>query len=86
MPTTTSQDHILEPTIAQTEDADGQGRNLAEIILEKIAAHEATRSGQPVIHGGGPAEEAVELPAKVVEVYSKYYNTSQMSFFCHLHS
>lgn len=71
MPTTTSQDHILEPTIARTEDNDNQGRNLAEIILEKIAAHEAVQSGGPVIHGGGPAEEAIELPAKVVEVYSK---------------
>ncbi len=49
----------------------GEGINLADIILEKIAAHEAVQSGQPVIHGGGGLEEAVELPAKVVEVYSK---------------
>ncbi|KAL9002011.1 MAG: hypothetical protein Q9188_005038 [Gyalolechia gomerana] len=71
MPSTTSQDHILEPSIDRTEETDSQGRNLAEIILEKIAAHEATKSGRPVVHGGGPAEEAIELPAKVVEVYSK---------------
>lgn len=72
MPSTTSQDHILQPTIARNGDQIGDGRNLAEIILEKIAAHEATNEGQPMIHGGGPAEEAVELPVKVVEVYSKY--------------
>lgn len=73
MPSTTSQDHILEPSIDRTEETDSQGRNLAEIILEKIAVHEATKSGRPVVHGGGPAEEAVELPVKVVEVYSKYH-------------
>ncbi|KAL8720171.1 MAG: hypothetical protein Q9225_002937 [Loekoesia sp. 1 TL-2023] len=71
MPSTTSQDHILQPTIARSEEGIGKGRNLAEIILEKIAAHEATNEGSPIIHGGGPAEEAVELPMKVVEVYSK---------------
>ncbi|KAL8936419.1 MAG: hypothetical protein Q9216_004940 [Gyalolechia sp. 2 TL-2023] len=71
MPSTTSQDHILEPNVNGSEGTDSQGRNLAEIILEKIAAHEATQSGQPVIHGGGSAEEAIELPVKVVEVYSK---------------
>ncbi|KAL8833538.1 MAG: hypothetical protein Q9170_004221 [Blastenia crenularia] len=71
MPSTTSQDHILEPTSVQDGAEEGQGRSLAEIILEKIAAHEANQSGQPEVHGGGPAEEAVELPVKVVEVYSK---------------
>jgi essential nuclear protein 1 len=39
--------------------------------LEKIAAHEAGQVGEPVIQGGGMPEDAVELPAKVVEVYSK---------------
>lgn len=50
----------------------GQGTNLADLILEKIAAHEAGQSGQPVIHGGGEPKDAVELPAKVVEVYTKF--------------
>lgn len=53
------------------EAEEGQSRNLAEIILEKIAAHEATQNGHPVIQGGGAPEDAVELPARVVEVYSK---------------
>lgn len=47
----------------------GPGTDLAALILEKIAAHEA--SGGEVqpreIMGGGDAEDAVELPAKVVE-------------------
>lgn len=46
--------------------------NLADLILAKIAAHEATQPGGAVIHGGTPPENAIELPAKVVEVYSKY--------------
>ncbi|KAI9820303.1 MAG: snoRNA-binding rRNA-processing protein [Pycnora praestabilis] len=50
---------------------EGQSTNLADLILEKIAAHEAAQSGYLAIQGGGPPEEAIELPAKVVEVYSK---------------
>lgn len=53
-------------------DEEGQGTNLADLILEKIAAHEAGQAGEVVIQGGGPPEDAIELPAKVVEVYSKY--------------
>lgn len=53
-------------------EAEGQGTNLADLILEKIAAHEAGQAGEPVIQGGGMPEDAVKLPAKVVEVYSKY--------------
>jgi essential nuclear protein 1 len=49
----------------------GPGTDLAALILEKIAAHEATNPSQPNIHGGGDPEDAVELPVKVVEVYSK---------------
>ncbi|KAL8692877.1 MAG: hypothetical protein Q9218_002170 [Villophora microphyllina] len=71
MPSTTSQDHILQPTQDPNGESEGQTTSLADLILEKIAAHESTRNGQPVIHGGGPPEEAVELPAKVVEVYTK---------------
>jgi essential nuclear protein 1 len=51
----------------------GPGTDLAALILEKIAAHEATDGAvkQPEILGGGAPEDAIELPAKVVEVYSK---------------
>lgn len=47
----------------------GPGTDLAALILEKIAAHEAG-GGQvqlPEIQGGGAPEDAIELPAKVVE-------------------
>ncbi|KAL9585557.1 MAG: hypothetical protein Q9212_001451 [Teloschistes hypoglaucus] len=71
MPSTTSGDHMLEPTQGRNGEMDGQTTNLADLILEKIAAHESTQNGQPMVHGGGLPEEAVELPAKVVEVYSK---------------
>lgn len=55
----------------QISEEQQQGTNLADLILEKIAAHEATQSGGPPIQGGGPPEDAVEVPAKVIEVYSK---------------
>jgi essential nuclear protein 1 len=47
----------------------GPGTDLAALILEKIAAHEASDGAvkQPQIMGGGDPEDAVELPAKVVE-------------------
>ncbi|KAJ4305803.1 snoRNA-binding rRNA-processing protein [Kalmusia sp. IMI 367209] len=48
----------------------GGGTDLAALILDKIAQHEATNP-QPEIHGGGDPEDAIELPEKVVEVYSK---------------
>lgn len=66
----TSADAILQATTNKTPE-EGQGTNLADLILEKIAAHEATQTRQPAIQGGGPLEEAIELPAKAVEVYSK---------------
>ena len=65
----TSADAILQATADKGNE--GQGTNLADLILEKIAAQEATQAGRPTIQGGGPPEEAIELPAKVVEVYSK---------------
>lgn len=66
----TSADAILQTT-ANKDTEEGQGTNLADLILEKIAAHEATQTGQPTVQGGGLPMEAIELPAKVVEVYSK---------------
>ena len=58
--------------VGQEEGTSGQGINLADLILEKIAAHEATQAGKPKIQGGGLPEDAVEIPAKAVEVFSKY--------------
>jgi essential nuclear protein 1 len=55
----------------QEQQPSGPGTDLAALILEKIAAHEAQTPGEREIHGGGDPEDAVELPAKVVEVYSK---------------
>ncbi len=55
-----------------TDDREDQGTNLADLILAKIAAHEASQpSQQRPIHGNGAPEDAIELPAKVVEVYTK---------------
>ncbi|KAL9118936.1 MAG: hypothetical protein Q9187_004509 [Circinaria calcarea] len=65
-----SEDPTLEPGVDSSQ-AEGQGTNLADLILAQIAAHEAAQAGEPVIQGGGLPEDAIELPAKVVEVYSK---------------
>lgn len=78
MPSSTANSIIQ--TVTQTDNEDGEVTNLADIILAKIAAHEAGQSGHPVVQGGGLLEEAVELPAKVVEVYSKYNFLSRKAF------
>lgn len=64
-------DELAIQPIQNTASQDDEGTNLADLILEKIAAHEAATVREPKIQGGGPPEDAVELPAKVVEVYSK---------------
>ena len=71
MPPSTSDDIIQ--SAASKDNEETQGTNLADLILEKIAAHEATTSDQRAIPSGEDRGEPVELPAKVVEVYSKYY-------------
>ncbi|KAG9247170.1 Bystin-domain-containing protein [Calycina marina] len=48
---------------------DGQTRNLADLIMEKINAFEAAQDGQN--RGPGPIDEDFEIPPKVVEVYMK---------------
>ena len=66
---------------ASRDEEEGRGTNLADLILEKIAAHEATQGGQaghPVILGGGAPEDAVELNSKVVQVYSTYVPCPQL--------
>ncbi|KAK3651624.1 snoRNA-binding rRNA-processing protein [Elasticomyces elasticus] len=72
---------LLQTPPADEADGDGeeegQPTNLADLILSKIAAHEAQEGGSsgknpaPFIHGGGAMQDAVELPAKVVEVYTQ---------------
>lgn len=65
---------LLQPKNEQSEG--GGGTNLTDLILAKIAAHEAQQDAlgegfeplQPV-QGEGPPEDAVELPEKVVEAY-----------------
>lgn len=57
---------------AGAEEQQEESVNLADLILEKIAAHEAAESRRnagmaPV----GPVDDDYELPPKVVEVYSK---------------
>ncbi|KAH0558651.1 hypothetical protein GP486_004698 [Trichoglossum hirsutum] len=64
----TAEDSLLHQ--GENEES-GQGTNLTELILEKIAAHEAAQTSLPAVQGGGPPEDAVELPAVVVELYSK---------------
>lgn len=65
------EDPIFNPRQKGSEE-EGQGTNLADMILEKIAAYEAKQAGGPKILGGGAPEDAVEIPAKAVEVYEKY--------------
>ena len=58
-----------------TPEVTGEGTNLADLILQRIAEKEALQSAQtrrqlPII-GGGEASDAVEIPAKVVDVFQK---------------
>jgi essential nuclear protein 1 len=65
-------DSMEEPDMVEEE---GETTNLADLILQRIAEKEALTaaqsSGRPVVHGGGPAEDAVEIPANVAEVFEK---------------
>ncbi|KIW91609.1 uncharacterized protein Z519_07577 [Cladophialophora bantiana CBS 173.52] len=60
----------------EEEEGEGRSTNLADLILQRIAekeAVEASRSAeqpQPFI-GGGPMEDAVEIPIKVVDTFTK---------------
>lgn len=64
------EDPIFNP---RDPDAGGQSTNLADLILEKIAEYEAKQTGDsgPLIQGGGLPEDAVQIPAKAIEVYEK---------------
>jgi essential nuclear protein 1 len=54
----------------QDDGEEGPGTNLADLILEKIAAHEAAQGGARDVPG--PIDEEFEIPPKVVEVYTKH--------------
>lgn len=53
-----------------TGEEEGESINLADLILEKIAAHEAAQSRKEN-NNMGPPDDNYELPPKVVEVYTK---------------
>jgi essential nuclear protein 1 len=57
----------------EAEPEEEQGTNLADLILEKIAAHEAAQAanGGATRNVPGPIDEEMEIPPKVVEVYTK---------------
>jgi essential nuclear protein 1 len=55
----------------QEEGGQQDDTNLADLILERIAQHEASQAQGRRIVGGGAPEDAIELPAKVVEVYTQ---------------
>jgi essential nuclear protein 1 len=59
-------------TLLGAQAEEGDSTNLADLILEKIAQHESSQGPGHIIRGGGAPEDAIELPAKVVEVYTQY--------------
>lgn len=66
------EDPIFGSRKPEEEEPEGEGTNLADLILEKIAAHEAAQARGPAVMGGGAPEDAVELPVKAIEVFEKY--------------
>ncbi|KAF4470955.1 hypothetical protein FALBO_2124 [Fusarium albosuccineum] len=52
-----------------TGEEQGESINLADLILEKIAAHEAAEARRE--NNLGPPDDEYELPPKVIEVYTK---------------
>lgn len=75
-----------DPILRPGEDAPeaGQATNLADLILEKIAAHESQgATGGGPVRVDDPPEEA-QIPPKVIEVYSKYvaYSLERIRQMC----
>lgn len=56
---------------ADDADEEAPGMNLADLILQKIAMHEAGGNGGGDLGAPGPIDEDFEIPPKVVEVYTK---------------
>jgi essential nuclear protein 1 len=77
----TKEDQLLKTGWGGEADAaeeEGPSTNLADLILEKIAAHEAAQAangGRPQ-GAPGPIDEEFEIPEKVVEVYTKYVSSA----------
>ncbi|KAK0653560.1 Uncharacterized protein DIS24_g6011 [Lasiodiplodia hormozganensis] len=69
---TSDPSHLFNPGASEEQSG---GTNLAALILEKIAekeAQDAAAGGDgPRYVGGGDPEDAIELPARVVEVYTQ---------------
>ena len=66
--------------IQNTDDAAGEGgTNLADLILEKIAAHEALQGKEAPMLQEIPVIESRELHPKVVQVYSTCVKALQRS-------
>jgi len=64
----------------QTDESleeEGQGTNLADLILAKIAERESAMRGDAPEEEIHPVDEDYELPPKVVEVYTKYGSISR---------
>ena len=55
----------------ESVEEEGQGTNLADLILAKIAERESAMQGGAVEEEIRPVDEDYELPPKVVEVYTK---------------
>ena len=67
---------------ADEEEEEEGTTNLADLILEKIAEKEAmeARLGGPAGQEPGPVDDDFEIPAKVVEVYTKYIHSMGISW------
>lgn len=69
------QDDLLDhgwdrkPSGESAGQGQGEGVNLADLILEKIAQHEAQQARKEM--GALPEEDDYELPPKVIDVYTK---------------
>ncbi|KAK4454338.1 Bystin [Podospora aff. communis PSN243] len=55
----------------ESVEEEGQGTNLADLILAKIAERESAMQGGAMEEDIRPVDEEYELPPKVVEVYTK---------------
>ncbi|KAH6635319.1 Bystin-domain-containing protein [Chaetomium sp. MPI-SDFR-AT-0129] len=56
---------------AGSEEEEGPGTNLADLILAKIAEKEAMQGGRQQQQDLNPVEEDYEMPPKVIEVFTK---------------
>lgn len=75
----TEEDPLLKqgwPGVNDSVEDEGPGTNLADLILEKIAMHEAAGGESSGNFGApDPIDEDFEIPPKVVEVYTKYVHS-----------